>query len=116
MPAPYPAGMQITDTRTRARIDLTTGRTVRIYVCGITPYDSTHLGHAFTYTSFDALIRYLEYLGHAVRYARNVTDVDDDILRRARELDTDFTVLARQEMDRFRADLAALGVREPDAE
>src|SRR5680860_1168001 len=93
MPAPYPAGMQITDTRTRARIDLTTGRTVRVYVCGITPYDSTHLGHAFTYVATDALIGYLEHIGHRVIYTRNITDVDDDILRKAAEQDVDYLEL-----------------------
>ena len=55
---------------------------VSVYVCGITPYDTTHLGHAFTYASFDLLIRYLEFLGHEVTYVQNVTDIDDDILRK----------------------------------
>ena len=59
---------------------------VRIYVCGVTPYDTTHLGHAFTYVSFDTLMRYLEYSGYKVRYVQNVTDIDDDVLRKAREL------------------------------
>lgn len=54
---------------------------IGIYVCGITPYDTTHLGHAFTYTAADVLIRYLELLGRQVRYVQNVTDLDDDILR-----------------------------------
>ncbi len=53
--------------------------TVRIYVCGITPYDTTHLGHAFTYVSFDTLIRYLEFRGYKVKYVQNVTDIDDDV-------------------------------------
>ncbi len=61
-------------------------KTVRIYVCGVTPYDTTHLGHAFTYVSFDALIRYLEFLGYNVNYVQNVTDIDDDVLRKARKL------------------------------
>ena len=49
---------------------------VRIYVCGITPYDTTHLGHAFTYVSFDTLMRYLEFLGYTINYVQNVTDID----------------------------------------
>ena len=106
--------MQITDTRTRARIDLTTGHTVRVYVCGITPYDSTHLGHAFTYVTTDALIGYLEHAGHRVQYTRNVTDVDDDILRRAAQLDMDYLELGNREIARFDADLANLGCRVPD--
>ena len=64
-----------------------------IYVCGITPYDTTHLGHAFTYHTFDILIRYLEYRGSTVRYAQNVTDIDDDILRKGREMGEDWRAL-----------------------
>ncbi|HUH07336.1 MAG TPA: cysteine--tRNA ligase [Egibacteraceae bacterium] len=106
--------MNLYDTRRRGTAELIAGRTVRVYVCGITPYDATHLGHAFTYTAFDVLIRYLEHLGHRVRYVRNVTDVDDDILRRARELSVDWQDLARREVERFDRDVGALGLREPD--
>ena len=108
--------MRLYDTRTRQVHDVVAGHTVRIYVCGITPYDSTHLGHAFTYVAFDALIRYLEHLGHRVLYTRNVTDVDDDILRKARELGMDFADLAEREVARFHDDLRALGLRDPEAE
>ena len=58
---------------------------IGMYVCGVTPYDTGHLGHAFTYVSFDVLHRYVEYLGHDVVYVQNLTDVDDDMLRKARE-------------------------------
>ena len=58
---------------------------IGLYVCGVTPYDTGHLGHAFTYLSFDVLHRYLEYLGHTVVYVQNLTDVDDDMLKRARQ-------------------------------
>ena len=58
---------------------------IKLYACGITPYDTTHLGHAFTYTMVDVLVRYLEFQGQEVRYAQNVTDIDDDILRKVRE-------------------------------
>ena len=108
--------MRLHDTRRRETIPFTAPRTVRVYVCGITPYDSTHLGHAFTYTAFDVLVRYLERRGHTVRYVRNVTDVDDDILRKAREVGVDSADLARREMARVRGDLAALGLRVPDVE
>ncbi|MEX0657930.1 MAG: cysteine--tRNA ligase [Egibacteraceae bacterium] len=108
--------MRLFDTRQRAVRDLAAGAAVRMYVCGITPYDSTHLGHAFTYIVFDALIRVLEHRGHTVRYVRNVTDVDDDILRKARELGVDYLDLARREVARFDRDLAALGLRQPDVE
>ena len=58
---------------------------VGIYVCGITPYDITHLGHAFTYTIFDILVRYLRHLGYRVTYVQNLTDIDDDILNKAQK-------------------------------
>ena len=107
--------MRLYDTRTRERVLLTLGHTVRVYACGITPYDSSHLGHAFTYTVFDALVRVLAADGHRVRYVRNVTDVDDDILRKARELGMDYLDLGHREVARFDADLAGLGLRPPDA-
>lgn len=88
--------------------------TVRIYVCGVTPYDTTHLGHAFTYVSFDTLIRYLEYSGHPVKYVQNVTDIDDDVLRKARELGMAWDELGRRETARFLQDMDSLNVRRPD--
>src|SRR5262249_16784425 len=86
------------------------------YVCGITPYDSTHLGHAATYLTYDLLVRRLEDLGRDVRMVRNVTDVDDSILPKARELGVPYLELAEAELTRFRADMAALGMRPPVAE
>jgi L-cysteine:1D-myo-inositol 2-amino-2-deoxy-alpha-D-glucopyranoside ligase len=88
---------------------------IGLYVCGITPYDTTHLGHAFTYLAFDVLIRYLAYLGHAVHYVQNLTDVDDDTLRRARERGEDFLEMGRRYTDRFLADMGDLNWRPPDA-
>jgi cysteinyl-tRNA synthetase len=88
--------------------------TVRIYVCGVTPYDTTHLGHAFTYVSFDTLIRYLEFRGQKVRYVQNVTDIDDDVLRKSRELGMSWDDLGNREIKRFLGDLEALNVRKPD--
>ena len=87
--------------------------TVRIYVCGITPYDTTHLGHAFTYVSFDTLIRYLEYKGYTINYVQNVTDIDDDILRKSREVGLEWDVLGQRETERFLRDMDALNVRRP---
>jgi L-cysteine:1D-myo-inositol 2-amino-2-deoxy-alpha-D-glucopyranoside ligase len=84
-----------------------------VYVCGITPYDSAHLGHAFTYLHFDVLVRYLRYLGAEVVHAQNVTDVDDDILRVARERGVDFRELADREVALFEASMGALGVVSP---
>lgn len=90
------------------------GDSVSIYVCGITPYDTTHLGHAFTYTSADILIRYLEYKGLTVRYVQNVTDIDDDILRKAREGGDDWLNLGNRWTAHFIQDLISLNVRPPD--
>ncbi len=87
---------------------------VRIYVCGVTPYDTTHLGHAFTYVSFDTLMRYLEYTGRTVKYVQNVTDIDDDILRKAREVGMAWDELGRRETERYLKDMDALNVRRPD--
>src|SRR5256885_13439984 len=81
---------------------------VRMYVCGITPYDTTHLGHAFTYVIFDTLIRYLEFRGRKVKYVQNVTDVDDDVLRKAKELGMAWDELGRRETERFLSDMDAL--------
>ena len=85
-----------------------------LYVCGITPYDTTHLGHAFTYVVFDVLVRTLRASGQAVRYVQNVTDVDDDIIRRARELGTTWDHLADKETALYVEDMAALNVFAPD--
>ncbi len=87
---------------------------VRLYVCGITPYDTTHLGHAFTYAVYDVLVRYLESLGVSVRYVQNVTDIDDDILRKAREAGADWHALGDEWTRRFIDDMRALNMRAPD--
>jgi len=84
-----------------------------MYVCGITPYDSAHLGHAFTYVHFDVLARYLRHLGAEVAHAQNVTDVDDDILRVAEERGEDFLELGRRETAAFEREMRAIGVLAP---
>ena len=94
--------MRIYDTAQQKVVDLELDEHVRMYVCGITPYDSTHLGHAATYLTYDLIIRRLEDQGHFVELVRNVTDVDDSILPKARELGIDFLELAASEMERFR--------------
>ncbi len=107
--------MKLFNTLTQSLETLTPlDNTVRLYVCGVTPYDITHLGHAFTYVSFDTLIRYLEYSGYAVNYVQNVTDIDDDVLRKARELGLPWDELGRRETERFLRDMDALHVRRPD--
>ncbi|OGO05490.1 MAG: cysteine--tRNA ligase [Chloroflexi bacterium RBG_13_56_8] len=90
------------------------GDVATIYVCGITPYDTTHVGHAFTYLSFDVLIRYWEYLGYQVRYVQNVTDIDDDILRRSKQVGEDWRALGNRWTRHFIQDMRQLNVRPPD--
>jgi L-cysteine:1D-myo-inositol 2-amino-2-deoxy-alpha-D-glucopyranoside ligase len=87
---------------------------VGLYVCGVTPYDTGHLGHAFTYLSFDVLHRYLLYLGHRVVYVQNLTDVDDDMLRRARESGEDYLELGNRNVTTFLSEMAALNWLPPD--
>lgn len=90
------------------------GEDVTLYICGITPYDTTHLGHAFTYATFDILIRYLEYQGLQARYVQNVTDIDDDILRKAKETGDDWLSLGNRWTSRFIRDMQALNMIPPD--
>jgi L-cysteine:1D-myo-inositol 2-amino-2-deoxy-alpha-D-glucopyranoside ligase len=87
---------------------------VGLYVCGVTPYDTGHLGHAFTYLSFDVLHRYLAFLGHDVTYVQNLTDVDDDMLRRARETGEDYLELGNRHVTTFLTEMAALNWLPPD--
>jgi len=105
------AAVQLFDTARSEIVPFEPGPEVRMYVCGITPYDSTHLGHANTYLTYDLLIRRLEDLGHEVKLVRNITDVDDSILPKARELGVDFLELAAQETARFHGDMVALNTR-----
>ncbi|MGH2928836.1 MAG: cysteine--tRNA ligase, partial [Solirubrobacteraceae bacterium] len=100
--------MRLYDTARRSVVAFDPGPEVSLYTCGITPYDAAHLGHAAVYVTFDVLQRRLIDLGHKVRCVRNVTDVDDDILRKARELGVHYLDLAAEEMARFDADMAAL--------
>jgi L-cysteine:1D-myo-inositol 2-amino-2-deoxy-alpha-D-glucopyranoside ligase len=83
-------------------------------VCGVTPYDTTHLGHAFTFVQFDSLVRALRWLGRTVVYVQNVTDIDDSILQRARKLGVDWRALGDEQTALYLADMRALNVAEPD--
>lgn len=87
---------------------------VKIYVCGITPYDTTHLGHAFTYVFFDVLVRYLRFRGYEVTYTQNVTDIDDDILKKARREKRDWRELGNFWTRKFLKDMSDLNVLLPD--
>ena len=86
----------------------------RIYVCGITPYDATHLGHAATYLTFDLANRYLRARGAEVKYVQNITDIDDPLLERAERDNVDWRELAQSQIDLFRGDMVNLHVIPPD--
>ncbi|MTB15882.1 MAG: cysteine--1-D-myo-inosityl 2-amino-2-deoxy-alpha-D-glucopyranoside ligase, partial [Actinobacteria bacterium] len=79
-----------------------------MYVCGITPYDATHLGHAATYITFDLVNRYLTAMGKRVNFVENVTDIDDPLLERAHRDGVDWEDLAHSQIDLFRGDMADL--------
>ena len=102
--------MRLYDTAKQSVVPFTPGPVVAMYTCGITPYDATHLGHASTYVVYDVLQRRLRDLGHETRCVRNVTDVDDSLLGKARELGVHYLDLASAETARFDADMRALGM------
>jgi cysteinyl-tRNA synthetase len=110
--------LRLYNTRTRLVepfAPLRDGR-VRIYVCGLTPSAEAHLGHARSFLFFDVLRRYLEHLGYAVTFVRNVTDIDDRSIARARETGESWSAIVGRHFDSFRASMRRLGVREPDVE
>ncbi|MBV9291745.1 MAG: cysteine--1-D-myo-inosityl 2-amino-2-deoxy-alpha-D-glucopyranoside ligase [Frankiales bacterium] len=104
---------RVHDTASDTLVELA-GDPLRMYVCGITPYDATHLGHAATYLLFDLLQRTCRDAGHAVHYVQNVTDVDDPLLERAVLTGEDWEALAQRETQLFREDMTALRVIAPD--
>jgi L-cysteine:1D-myo-inositol 2-amino-2-deoxy-alpha-D-glucopyranoside ligase len=107
--------MKLYNTKTQTTEEFTVrDHEVTLYVCGITPYDTTHLGHAFTYTTYDQLIRYFELKGIHVLYAQNVTDIDDDILKRAKKTGEDWRELGNRWTNHYIDDMMALNVRPPD--
>ena len=103
-----PTPMRLYDTARQAVVPFEPGPVVLMYTCGITPYDATHFGHAATYLTYDVLQRRLRDRGHETRCVRNITDVDDDLLRKARELGVHYLDLAAGEIARFDADIEAL--------
>ncbi|MEO8518309.1 MAG: cysteine--1-D-myo-inosityl 2-amino-2-deoxy-alpha-D-glucopyranoside ligase [Dermatophilaceae bacterium] len=106
--------IRIHDTASGELQLLTPGPTARMYVCGITPYDATHMGHAATYVTFDLLGRALRDSGHRVLYVQNVTDVDEPLLERAHRDGISWQALADMEIALFREDMTALAVIAPD--
>src|SRR5436190_13066336 len=105
--------LRLHDTATGRVRPTAPGATATMYVCGITPYDATHLGHAATYVAFDLVNRVWRDLGHTVHYVQNVTDIDDPLLERAARDHDDWVVLGMRETALFREDMEALRVIPP---
>jgi L-cysteine:1D-myo-inositol 2-amino-2-deoxy-alpha-D-glucopyranoside ligase len=101
------------DTATGQKVVIEPDGPARLYVCGITPYDATHLGHAATYVGFDLLNRAWRNAGHDVTFVQNVTDIDDPLLERAAKVKVDWVELAERETELFREDMQALRVLAP---
>lgn len=102
--------MRLFNTLSRTVEEFNATRGVGLYVCGVTPYDTTHVGHARTYLVFDVLVRHLMHLGHRVDYVQNITDVDESIVERARHLDESYRSLGQRYTAIYMEDLAALGI------
>ncbi|MCP4863878.1 MAG: cysteine--tRNA ligase [Alteromonas sp.] len=105
-----------TKTRQKERFQPLVEGKVGLYVCGITVYDLSHMGHARTYLSFDVLVRYLRHLDYDVKYVRNITDVDDKIIARANENGETTVALTERTIAMMHEDFAALNLVEPDIE
>ena len=104
------APLRLYDTARREIVPFEPGEVVTMYTCGITPYDATHLGHAAAYVGYDVLQRRLRDRGHDTKCVRNVTDVDDSILAKAREIGVHYLDLAAAETAKFDDDMIALGM------
>ena len=111
-----PGRLTLFDTASQSLMEVgpTDGSAARMYVCGITPYDATHLGHANTYVTFDLIQRVWRDLGLEVDYTQNVTDVDDPLLERAAETGQEWEELAEDQIELFRSDMQDLRVIPPD--
>jgi L-cysteine:1D-myo-inositol 2-amino-2-deoxy-alpha-D-glucopyranoside ligase len=105
--------LRIHDTSSGSVVPSSPGPTAKLYVCGITPYDATHLGHAATYIAFDTMQRVWIDNGHDVHYVQNVTDIDDPLLERAAARGDDWVQLGHRETALYRVDMTVLGVLPP---
>jgi len=104
----------LTLSGTGGKFEATSELELRMYVCGITPYDATHLGHAATYLTFDLINRYMRLAGSKVSFVENITDIDEPLLERAARDSTDWISLAQKETDLFTEDMAALRIFAPE--
>ena len=110
--------LQVYNTLTKRKevfVPLESGK-IKLYVCGVTVYDLCHIGHARSAIVFDVIYRYLTHRGYEVTYVRNFTDIDDKIIRRANQEQTDFRTIADRYIKAFREDMTSLGVLNPDVE
>jgi len=105
--------LQVFDSKSADLTSLPTQQTVKLYVCGITPYDATHMGHAATYVAFDTLHRFWRAIGTQVQYAQNVTDIDDPLLERANLTGRPWQEIAIEQTELFKTDMEALRVIPP---
>jgi len=107
--------LTLRDTRSGTKQALPVKNLYRMYVCGITPYDATHLGHAATYLTFDLINRYLRATGAQVRFVQNITDIDDPLLERAARDGLDWQELAHSQIELFRGDMVNLHILPPES-
>ena len=107
--------LTLKDTLSGTKKALPTKSLYRMYVCGITPYDATHLGHAATYLTFDLINRYLKATGAEVRFVQNITDIDDPLLERAKRDGIDWEDLAHSQIELFRSDMVNLHILQPES-
>ncbi len=103
-------------TRTKQEFKTITPGKIGMYVCGVTVYDLCHIGHARTFVNFDVIVRYLRYAGFEVKYVRNITDIDDKIIKRANERGISAHDLAEQFIAEMHKDFDALNIKRPDIE
>jgi L-cysteine:1D-myo-inositol 2-amino-2-deoxy-alpha-D-glucopyranoside ligase len=108
----FPA-LSLFNTETQKIEELEKKKLYRMYVCGITPYDATHLGHAATYLTFDLINRYLRATGAHVDFVENITDIDDPLLERAARDGITWQELAQSQIDLFRGDMTDLRIIPP---
>lgn len=106
--------LSLFDSASQSIKPIATKQSYSIYVCGITPYDATHLGHAATYLTFDLINRYLRLSGATVHFVQNITDIDDPLLERATRDGVDWRELAQSQIDLFRGDMVNLHIIPPD--
>ena len=107
--------MKVYNTLSRQKEEfLPRGDEVKMYVCGVTPYDDCHIGHGMSYIIFDVIRRYLQFCGYKVKYVQNITDIDDKIINRANKLGIPIGELTEKFISRYFTDMDALNIRQAD--